>query len=388
MLFDLDTSQGQSLDYVVGILGVTRKGGDFATGLATFLRDPNSTGTITIPDGTLVATAKRVSFETTELRTLQQGQQRLDVAIRASSTAQGPRGVVPAGAIVALEVPVAGIASVTNFDPTVLGSAPETDEQLRARAKATLQGLGAGTLAALARAAFEENSIIDEVRDPAGPPGKTAPPGHVSLLVSVEPARYQSLNARIQETRAAGILATVVARYVFVTPRMAITLQGSVTPAGKQKLLALLIATLQAYFDGLEAGAPAVAQDMLKALGKVPELQAVQPRFLDVLAARADIADPGTAPLVAELVAAVQATVLIKSTDFATAIQNVLAADSASLFSETRAFDRSLVLGKSGPASDAEIEAGSFSVVPPSDGGSKWSVALDMQPTDVQVAGG
>ena len=385
----IDTAQGQSLDYVVSILGLTRLGAEYATGLVTFLRDPATTGTVTIPDGTEVATAQRIVFVTTELRTLQQGQQRLDVPIRATGTAIGALGVVPAGSIVTLRVPIAGIASITNFDLTVLGAAPETDDELRARARATLQGLGAATLAALARAVFDERSTIDEVRDPNGPPGKTSPLGQVVLLVSTEAARYASVNGRIQETRAAGVLATVVARYVFVTPRTALTLTTSITPAGKLKLVGQLIDALQTYVDQLPAGDAATGAAMLAAINAVPELKAANPRFLDVLAARADINDPGTQPLVEALVAAVQVAPATDAATLTTAIGNVLSSDVQPLFSENRIPDRTLVVGKSGQATDDEIEAGTFSVVlPPPQNGEKWSIALEMSASDLLVAGG
>jgi hypothetical protein len=384
----VDTAQGQSLERVVAILGVTRLGAEYATGLVTFLRDPAIGGSVTIPDGTEVATAARIAFVTTELRTLQQGQQRLDVPIRATGTAIGALGVVPAGAIVALQAPIAGIANITNFDPTVLGSAAETDAQLRARAKATLLGLGEATLAALARAVFDQRSSIEEVRDPNGPAGKTAPLGQVILLVSTESSRYASVNAAIQETRAAGVLASVVARYVFITPRMALTLSGSSTPAGKLKLVSALIGALQAYVDGLHAGQPAIGAAMLAAANAVPELKAANPRFLDVLAARADIADPGSRPLVSALVAAVQAAGGTDTATLTAAVGNVLDSDVPPLFSENLIPDRSLIVGKSGPATDDEIEAGTFSVVAPGTGGAPWSIALDMNVTDVQVGGG
>jgi hypothetical protein len=385
----VDTAQGQSLDYVVSILGVVRLGAEYATGLATFLRDPTSGGTVTIRDGTQVVTAKRIVFETTELRTLQQGQQRLDVPIRAAAAAKGPLGIVPAGAIVSLEVPIVGIASVTNFDATVLGTAPETDDELRVRAKATLQGLGQATLAALARAVFDERSTLQEVRDPNAAPGKTSKPGTVLLLVSTEPARYASVNARIQETRAAGVLATVVARYVFLTPRISLTLSAPLTTAGKLKLVGQLINALQGYVDTLQAGGAADGQKMLEAIKTIPEINSAKTRFLDVITAKADINASGAQPLVDALVAAVQGVPLPSNTEaLTTAIKNALTSDVAPLFGESRSPDRSLVVGKSGPATDAEIEAGAFSVVPPLDGENKWSVALDMQPADVQIAGG
>jgi hypothetical protein len=383
----IDTATGQSLDYVVSILGVVRKGAEYATGIASFQRDPESDGNVTIPDGTRVATAKRVVFETTQLRTLQRGQQRLDVPIRASDKAKGPLGVVPPGAIVALEVPIEGIASVTNFDPTVLGAAPESDDALRARAKATLQGIGQATLAALARALFEENSQLQEVHDPNGPPDKRSDPGTVSLLVSTPPARYAAVNARIQETRAAGVLATVLTRYVFVTPRIVLTLTTSLTPAGKLKLADQLIGALRAYFETLQAGDPADAAAMLDAMKAIPEVKAGKPRFLDVLTAKADIDDPGARPLVDALVAAVQATSSTDATALATALDNVLSGAVTPTFGEKPIPFRDAVTGKSGGrASDDEIMAGTFRIVPP-DQTPKWTLALDMQPSDVQMTG-
>ena len=386
----VDTAQGQSLDYVVSILGVVRQGGEYATGLATFLRDPAVDGDITIPDLTQVATADRTVFETTELRTLQRGQQRLDVPIRAAGTATGPLGVVAAGTIVSLETPIAGIGRVTNFDATVLGAAPETDDQLRARAKATLQGLGQATLAALTRTVFDERSQLLDVRDPNGAPGKTSAPGTALLLVSTEEARYGSLNDSVQQTRAAGVLMTVAARFVYVTPRIAVTLTPPLPPpAGILKLVGQLIDALQGYVDSLQAGDPAVGTDMLTAITNVPGLQGVNPRFLDVLAAKADINDPGSQPLVEALVAAVQAAPSNDAASLTTAIGNVLTSDITPLFGESRTPDRTLVTGKSGQATDDEIQAGAFKVVPPPpDGDQKWAIALDMSPSDVQVTGG
>jgi hypothetical protein len=373
----------------VAILGITRAGAEYATGLATFLRDPSIDGNVTIPDGTQVATATRIAFETVELRTLQKGQQRLDVPIRAVGAAKGPLGVVPAGSLVTLDPPIAGIARVTNFDATVLGTAPESDEQLRARAKAALQGLGDATLAALARVVFDERSILLDVRDPNGAPGKTSPAGTVSLLVSTEPARYASVNASVQETRAAGVLATVVARYVFITPRISLTLTTPLTPAGKLKLAGQLIDAIQGYVDSLQPGDSATGQQMLAAINQVPEIKAAKPRFLDIIAARANVDDPGTQPLVNALADAIDAATAKDRATLITAITNVLDAGVTPLFSENRTVDRTLIVGASGPATDDEIQAGTFSIVPPPPvNDDRWSVALDMQVADVQLSGG
>src|SRR5262249_55636522 len=166
----VDTATGLSLDLVVSILGVVRKDAEFAAGLVTFFRDPASgTGAITIPEGTELRTPTGATFVTTDVGILQVGQARTDVAIRATELSKGPAGKVGAGSINTMEHPIAGIARVTNFDATFLGARRESDEELRGRAKAALQGISKGTLAALARAVFDENARLDQVRDPNSP---------------------------------------------------------------------------------------------------------------------------------------------------------------------------------------------------------------------------
>jgi hypothetical protein len=390
----VDTAQGRSLDYVVSILNVTRRGAEYAVGIATFLRDPDSKGNVTIPVGTRVATADQKTFETTELRTLQAGQQRLDVTIRAIGDAKGPLGVVDAGKIVTVDPPIAGIAKVTNFDATVLGEAPETDDELRVRAKAAVQGIGCATLVALKRAVTNERSKVLDVKDPAGKPGTA------SLLVSTEPARYASVNASVQQIRAAGVVVSVVARYIFVTPRIALKLTTPMSSAGQKKLVGQLIDALAAYIDGLVPGAPAVGAEMLDAVKNIPEVAAGSPRFLDVRAVRADIDDPGAHPLVAALAQAAQGvqaqlasqTKSLAPADvtqlFSQAIGNVLASGVQPGFAESRTADRNLVKSGTQTARDEAIEAGDFSVVPPApDGDAVWCIALDMQPSDVLFIG-
>jgi hypothetical protein len=125
----IDTATGKSLDFVVSILDVTRKTKDFAVGLATFFRDPLIEGNITIQQGTEIATSKgEVLFETTEPRTLQRGQARIDVPIRAAEKFKGELGKVEPGKITTLSQLIAGISRVTNFEPTFLAAEDETDE--------------------------------------------------------------------------------------------------------------------------------------------------------------------------------------------------------------------------------------------------------------------
>jgi hypothetical protein len=284
----IDTATGKSLDLVVSILGVTRKTKEFAEGLVTFFRDPSAgDGNIAIPEGTGLITAKgEATFITTQLRNLQRGQARIDVPIRATEASKGPAGVVAAGLINTLVVPITGISRVTNFDATVLGEKDETDEELRARAKATVRSLGKATLAALKRVIAEQRATLIDVFEP-NIEGKTSPLGTVTLFVNVKPARLPSLRSELEDTRAAGVLTDLVTRYVFVKPRIAVTLSPGLPAAGTLKVLDLIVAALSDYFDFLAPGAPAKGADMIKAIKSVENV--VSAGIKDVIVRRVNL---------------------------------------------------------------------------------------------------
>ncbi len=89
----IDWATGKSLDFVVAILGVVRKTADFATGEVTFFRNPSVSGSISINAGVKLTTSGgEVNFETTNLRTLQPGQNRINVPVRAITG--GEMGIV------------------------------------------------------------------------------------------------------------------------------------------------------------------------------------------------------------------------------------------------------------------------------------------------------
>jgi hypothetical protein len=376
----VDTATGLSLDLVVSILGVVRKDAEFAAGLVTFFRDTAAgVGAITIPLGTELRTSSGVTFVTSDIGTLQAGQARTDVPIRATEASKGPVGKVSAGQINTLAQPIAGISRVTNFDPTLLGARRETDDELRARAKATLQGLGKGTIAALARAIFDEHATLEQVRDPNSP-ASLAPPGTVVLLVNTEPERFISLQSRVNETRSAGVLTTLVARYVFFKPRLIITVTG-LNAAAKTKLLVQIIDALQSYLDTLKAGDPAKGPALIQAITtNVPQVRGAKAiRLADVLTSRADVANPGSDTLVGALLKAVAATPSGDSAALRIAIEDVLQPS----FSERRIPDRGLLQGLTGqPPTDQQIQDGQFqvsSIV----SGEKWSLVLDITPDDI-----
>lgn len=384
----IDTAEGQALDLVVSILGVKRKTKEFAVGLVTFFRDPAAAdGNITIPEGIVLSTDKgEATFVTTDLRTLQRGQARIDVPIRASDASKGEAGVVKSGAITKLSQPITGIARVTNFEATVLGAEGETDEQLRARAKARLRGLGKATLAALANAIFEGRGTLAEVWDPNSAPAKQSKPGVVTLLVEAEPERFPSLTAAVHETRAAGVQATLVARYVFVKLRMVVNSSRTLTGDGKIKLINEIIEAMQKYVDGLTAGDPATSEEFLKALKEVKDViqeGPKKPKFVDVIAQRSEIGQPGAETLVDALINTITTTPSGDEAALRAALTRVVTEAAPAPPTSRRKADRELVKGPAGQrATDTEIEDGKFKVVTPDP---NWFVVLDIEPADIDL---
>jgi hypothetical protein len=382
----LETATGKSLDLVVAILGLTRKTAEFATGLVTFFRDPAVLGAIAIPQGLALQTAKgEAFFETTEPRVLQAGQPRIDAPVRAAAGYGGGAGKVPSGAITAMVQPLAGIARVTNFEATAQAARAETDEELRARARAALRSLGKATLAALDRVIREGRGIPLEFWDPNSPPDKRSDPGTVSVLVDAEPERIPSLRGAVEETRAAGVLVTLVARYVFFRPRMEIGVTPALTAAGKEKVKLQVIDALQTYVDGLSSGQPAEGKAMADAVKKVADVREEKIAFKEVLVWKSDVGKPAAESLADEIVTALAGVPQAVGNDQALkdAVVRVLSEAQPAAPTGSRTPDRGLLLGAAGEkATDAEVEKGGFRVVPEP----TWSVVLDMGLQDVVIA--
>jgi hypothetical protein len=349
----LDTAEGRSLELVVAILGITRKTGEFASGLATFFRDPAVEGNITIPQGLgLTTETGDAVFETTEPRTLQRGQGRIDVPIRAAEGFAGEAGLVAAGAIARVTRPVAGIARVTNFDATALAAGDETDEELRLRARAALRSLGKATLAALDRVIREGRGEPLEIWDPNSPPERRSAPGTVTVLLEAEAERFPSLEAAVHVTRAAGVLVTLLARHVFFTPRLAARVPADLSGPGRAKVQEEVIAAGQAYVHKLKSGEPAVGKDLIAAVRKGAPA-AAEPVVRDVFVTRTSVQGPGPS------------------------------GEPAGRRIPDRSLLQSTAEGREGePATDEEIEAGTFRVSADVDG-ETWWVALEMARADV-----
>lgn len=292
----VDWAEGTSLDFVVSIVDVQRRTADFAQGDVTFFR---STGadSITIAAGTRVATvAGPVVFETSSLRTLQAGQSNVTVPVRA--TLAGDGGVVVAGEITRLLVGLNGIGRVTNPEATTRPAAAETDDELRRRAKAKLQGLGQATVAALLGAAKAAGADDVELHDPQWPPGEPdqwTDPGRVELLILDDANRFDAVVGAVEGVRAAGVHVAVVARLVLLTLRLQVRVAASVPPDGQQRIKRTVLDAL-GVAAARPAGQPLVGTDLRDAVAAALEVEvgalADEAALRDVVVFALDPADP------------------------------------------------------------------------------------------------
>ncbi|HET7503170.1 MAG TPA: baseplate J/gp47 family protein, partial [Kofleriaceae bacterium] len=145
------------------MVGLTRRTRVHAVGTVVFARTTPATADIFIPAGTRVSTADApvAVFQTTADGLLRRGNLSTEVPIRAE--ASGPTGVVAAGAIRVLHRPLFGLDSgVSNPAATALGSADETDEELRRRARRALETGGRATTGALVGALASLPGVRDK----------------------------------------------------------------------------------------------------------------------------------------------------------------------------------------------------------------------------------
>ncbi|BBH71862.1 hypothetical protein ACTI_85470 [Actinoplanes sp. OR16] len=200
----VDLADSASLDHVVALLGLARKDARFAAGEVLFQRGTPASGDIAVPAGTLVSTDQGRNFETSEKRTLRQGQLAVVVPVRAQD--EGPDGRVEAGAIVAVNRPIFGIESVSNPGATFFATAKETDEQLRARARATLERAGRSTVDAIRYHLIERVDEVTEENIEVRERAET--PGFVDVRLGLEttgPDLVRRVEEAILDARPAGV---------------------------------------------------------------------------------------------------------------------------------------------------------------------------------------
>ncbi len=227
----LETATGASLDRVVALLGLQRYAAGHAVGTVTLTRSPRAIGNITIPAGTPITDTKdTLRYETAESHDMLAGESAAQIRVRGSSASTAP---VDANVLTVLQRVVAGIASVTNERPTTRSSSAESDDDLRARARAALSAANKGTVEAITYGLLE----LPQVRDAKVVEMPFGVPGEIKILIS----RADGLDAsaplpqevldRIEELRPAGVrVVSEASKPVELSASVHLTLAGSSLP--------------------------------------------------------------------------------------------------------------------------------------------------------------
>nr|WP_245215781.1 baseplate J/gp47 family protein [Pararoseomonas baculiformis] len=258
----IDTAEGGSLDRLVALVGVARLPAARPLVGLRFERAEREPGRITVPAGTAVGDAAGARYLTIAPLTLEPGES--DREVDAVGEADGTP-LVEAGSLTRPETLVAGIARVGNPRPARRLAAPESDEQLRRRARGAMGAAGRGTREALefALAAMPEVRSVRVQEQPDGLPGTVRL--EIALSDTSEAARAR-VQARIDDVRPAGIRvrwgdAARRRLTLLVTLRLA---GSSLEPAALASLQSGIEAALRAHVAALGPGAELRRSQLLR----------------------------------------------------------------------------------------------------------------------------
>ncbi len=147
------TAAGEYLERHAQLRGLARREAVKAKGAIRFSVDAAATADLTIPAGTVCATAGMVRFETVQDAVLKAGETAVDVPAQAAEP--GAAGNVPKGSVLAMAVAPVGVSRCVNPDAFTGGADAEDDETLRERVLETYRRMPNG-----ANAAFYEQGAL------------------------------------------------------------------------------------------------------------------------------------------------------------------------------------------------------------------------------------
>lgn len=266
----LDTATGASLEKVVGLLGVERLQAGWIEGDVVFARATPAPYRIEIPQGTLVSGKNLPVFETRTSAVLEAGQRQVEAPVRSVE----PVGVsVDPRQIAVLNRPIAGIDTVSNPKMLQPRREPESDADLRERARNTIRGGLTATSSALTRAVLELGlTEVEIVEYPERP-------GVVDMVLAEEDlsdSLLEEVRRRIEEVRPAGVRVYVYeATSVWLRLRVRVRLEQAESPQGRAALGAALEALVREHVSSLRVGQSV-------RWGKLRNLIAGDPRVAEV----------------------------------------------------------------------------------------------------------
>jgi uncharacterized phage protein gp47/JayE len=265
--FDINVARDADLDRLVSVLGVIRNSATYATGVVRFGRTQPATSDITIPYGRLVSTRPDINGNTVEFMVTDTGKMitaessYVDVNVRAVSPG---KAYISASKLNVMVDPIMGVEYVRNEDIINSGTDKESDQQLRARAKMALGGLGKGTSSALLSAILDVDGVVDvSVSDMARGVGTT----DISVVCDTMPAPQpiiDQITAVAESTKAAGI--DIQIKYpTVVQVDISFTMQLS---AGYDHatVVGLVVDAINKYISSLGIGGTVVRNKLLSSM--------------------------------------------------------------------------------------------------------------------------
>lgn len=203
-----DSAEGDALDNIASLTGVTRQAATKSTATVTISGDPATV----IPVGRVISVATTGDRFVTLAEVIIGGGGSIDAEVEAEET--GPIAA-PTGTLTVIETPVSGWDSVTNAADAELGTNEETDSELRTRRLDLLFNPGAGVL----------ESILANVSEVVGV-SDTFAFENTTMLTDAD-----GLPAKSFEVVVAGGDDTAIAQAIFDKKPIGIQAYGSTTEA-------------------------------------------------------------------------------------------------------------------------------------------------------------
>ncbi|RIK33407.1 MAG: hypothetical protein DCC57_25100, partial [Chloroflexi bacterium] len=163
-----------------------------------------------------------------------------------------------------LPIPIAGIASVTNPNPTSITTQAESDDELRARAKNVLVGSERATVAALRQAVERQGVSAEIIEDPAQP-------GIIAVNTftdQMSPELLQRIRTALADARPAGVFVKEpdVQTPAKVGLQIRLTTVSGLVPADLRAVQEKVRAAVADYFAKLPAKANASLSKITRAV--------------------------------------------------------------------------------------------------------------------------
>ncbi len=242
----LDTASGAALERVVELLGVQRHQAGWLEGDVVFSRATPASSNIEIPAGTLVAGKGVQAFETLAPAKLLEGESSVRVPVRSLVPEGDP---VDPGKLSLLKRPIPGVERVTNPGLLLPRREPESDDDLRTRARNAIRGGRTATISAIERAVLALGIVeVSVFEDPERA-------GLVNVVIGdldLTQAELDQAAAAVEEVRPVGVRVNAFpARPVWIRVRATVVLDEDLDNAAKASVRAQLEQSVAGLFDNL-----------------------------------------------------------------------------------------------------------------------------------------